>query len=230
MPLLRSKQSGPGPPAVQTIHLGRREKNSIEFEHPEVRVPLAGGEESSLELRLVNHGEPAHVHLSAGEGLKNAAIFLKDNPYVKGEERVAVLLRVPKGAPVPLRGEILVTAGYGAQKKGFRLLLGEATPGPPPPVKPEPEAPEPSAPAISGRTPEVPEEPPAPVVAPARPGSAWGLWAAGGSLALFFLLASTLLVGRGEPPASFVLALGGVVLLFLLLLFGLRHLSPARKS
>ncbi|MEM3085982.1 MAG: hypothetical protein QXO51_06205 [Halobacteria archaeon] len=123
-----AKPAPPPPQPSQTIHIGRKGAHSIEFDFPEVVYPLEKGEEVSLELKIVNHAEPAHVKLSVGGSLKEAVLIRSDSPYVKGEEAVPVILRLPKDARTPLKGEIAVTAGYGASRASFGVLLGDPRP------------------------------------------------------------------------------------------------------
>ncbi len=198
----------------QTVHIGRKEPNSIEFDFPQVVYPLQRGEEVSLELKIRNHGEPAHVKLAVGASLKEAVLLHNDSPYVKGEEAVPVILRLPKDARTPLKGEIAVTAGYGATKAAFGILLGD--PRAPRPARGGEAAPEPPGPAVAA----------APTVLPVRREWArdWRLWsfgALGTSLAAAALLASS-----GSVVETFTAAWVASALMVVLLL---RGAGPAGK-
>jgi len=113
----------------QRIYLGRKDLNSIEFEHEVLRIPLRAGEETSFEMHITNHGEPTHVHFSLGEEIKDNVMVLQDKVYVIDEEKIAAIVKLPKsyaGAVDELgSGEIFVSAGYGATKKSFFVEIVE---------------------------------------------------------------------------------------------------------
>ncbi|MDI6810554.1 MAG: hypothetical protein QMD80_02565 [archaeon] len=112
----------------QRIYLSRKGLHSIEFEHEVLRIPLRAGEETSFEMLISNHGEPTHVHLSLGEGMRDKMMILQDKVYVIDEEKIAAIVRLPKsytGAELGT-GEIFVSAGYGATKKSFSVEIVEA--------------------------------------------------------------------------------------------------------
>ncbi|MDY6964463.1 MAG: hypothetical protein SVM80_00640 [Halobacteriota archaeon] len=106
----------------QRIHVSRVEVNSIEFDHEVMNIPINLGEEVSFEFIVINYGNPAHVHLSTSEEIGKQVSFLKDNPYVKYEERIPVILRLPKDGGSQ-EGEIFVTTGYGSKKKSFKVKM-----------------------------------------------------------------------------------------------------------
>ncbi len=203
-----AKPAPPPPQPSQTIHIGRKEPDSIEFDFPQVVYPLQRGEEVSLELKIVNHGEPAHVKLAVGASLKEAVLIHGDSPYVKGEEAVPVILRLPKDARTPLKGEIAVTAGYGARKAAFGVLLGD--PRASRPAKDEEAAPEVPRPAEAA--------PPAVLKVRRERARDWRLWslaALGVSLAAAALLASA-----GAVVETFTAAWVASALMVVLLLRG----------
>lgn len=102
----------------QRIHINRVGLNSIEFELKEITIPIEPGEAVGFELIVINYGNPVHIGLSASDEIGDMVTFLKDNPYVKEEERVPVIVKTPT-AGSSREGEILVTTGYGSKKKGF---------------------------------------------------------------------------------------------------------------
>ena len=106
----------------QRIHISRVEVNSIELDLEEINIPINLGEEVSFEFIIINYGNPAHVHLSASDEIRKQVSFLKDNPYVKYEERIPVILRLPKDGGSQ-EGEIFVTTGYGSKKKSFKIKM-----------------------------------------------------------------------------------------------------------
>lgn len=109
----------------QRIHINRREVNSIEFDVPELIIPLGPGEETSFNINVINYGTPTHVHLSATEEIRDKITFLSHNPYVRYEEDVPVIARIPRGDKEFYTGEIVVTTGYGSKKNGFITKLGK---------------------------------------------------------------------------------------------------------
>jgi hypothetical protein len=107
----------------QKIHINRKDVNSIEFEVQELRIDIDPGEEISFEMDVVNYGTPIHVHFSASNDIRGMVTFLHENPYIKYEERVPVIVRLPKDADKHTEGEIFVATGYGARKNSFSLIL-----------------------------------------------------------------------------------------------------------
>jgi len=108
----------------QRIHLNRRGVNSIEFDVQELVIPLEPGEETSFEINVTNYGAPTHIHLAAVGDIRDNITFLSHNPYVRYEETVPVVARIPRGGKKLYTGEVVVTAGYGAKKSSFAVKLG----------------------------------------------------------------------------------------------------------
>lgn len=109
---------------MQQIHINRNRVNSIEFENPEITVPMKPGGECSFELVVNNYGSPTHVHLSASDGLKDNIKFLYDNPYVAHQEWVPVVVKLPSNI-TRAEGRIKVTTGYGSHSEAFKVFIGE---------------------------------------------------------------------------------------------------------
>ena len=109
---------------LQTIHINRRDVNSIEFDVKELTIPLRPGDETSFEIKVINYGTPTHIYLSATAGIKDKVTFLSHNPYVRYEETIPIVARLPRDGKVLYAGEIVVTTGYGAKKSGFVIKLG----------------------------------------------------------------------------------------------------------
>ena len=111
----------------QRIYLSRRAENSIEFEHEVLRIPLNVGEETSFEIRIINYGEPSHLHFSLGEEIADRVMLLQDKVYVIDEEKIAAIVRLPKsyaGTDVESGlGEISVSTGYGAVRESFMIEI-----------------------------------------------------------------------------------------------------------
>ncbi|UZE91743.1 MAG: hypothetical protein IB616_03075 [Methanosarcinales archaeon] len=108
----------------QRIHLNRRGVNSIEFDTQELVVPLEPGEETSFDINVINYGTPTHIHLAAVGDIRDNVTFLSHNPYVRYEETIPVVVRIPREDKKLYAGEIEVTAGYGAKKSIFTVKLG----------------------------------------------------------------------------------------------------------
>ena len=111
----------------QRIYLSRRAENSIEFEHEVLQIPLNVGEETSFEIRIINYGEPSHLHFSLGEEIADRVMLLQDKVYVIDEEKIAAIVRLPKsyaGTAVESGlGEISVSTGYGAVRESFMIEI-----------------------------------------------------------------------------------------------------------
>ena len=113
---------------LQQVHINRLGVNSIEFDNDTVEIPLSPGGESSSEMVIINYGSPTHVHLSLSESLADNVTFLDDNPYVRHEEYVPVMIRIPPGGRLFNSGQIHVAVGYGSKKESFDLKIGISNP------------------------------------------------------------------------------------------------------
>ncbi len=114
----------------QRIYLSRKRVNSIEFEHEILSIPLKAGNEMSFEILIINHGESTHVHFSLSEEVKDKVMLLQDKVYVIDEEKIAAIVKLPKSYAVAVdggldAGNIFVSTGYGAAKKGFSVEIVE---------------------------------------------------------------------------------------------------------
>jgi len=114
----------------QKIYLSRKRVNSIEFEHEILSIPLKAGDEMSFEILIINHGEPTHVHFSLSEEVKDKVMLLQDKVYVIDEEKIAAIVKLPKSYAWAVdggldAGNIFVSTGYGAAKKGFSVEIVE---------------------------------------------------------------------------------------------------------
>lgn len=109
---------------MQQIHINRNRINSIEFDNPDINIPLVPGNECSIELPIINYSSPTHVHLSVSDALRKNVRFLSDNVYVANQEFAPVVIKLPADLTT-LEGEIKVTTGYGSLTKSFRVVIGE---------------------------------------------------------------------------------------------------------
>ncbi len=110
--------------------MSRKRVNSIEFEHEILSIPLKAGAEMSFEILIINHGEPTHVHFSLSEEVKDKVMILQDKVYVIDEEKIAAIVKLPKSYAGAVdggldAGNIFVSTGYGAAKKGFSVEIVE---------------------------------------------------------------------------------------------------------
>jgi hypothetical protein len=115
-------------PKLQQVHINRLSVNSIEFDTDTVEIPLSPGGESSSEIVIINYGSPTHVHLSTSESLADNVTLLDDNPYVRHEEYVPVVMRIPPGGRLFNSGQMHVAVGYGSKKESFNLKIGISDP------------------------------------------------------------------------------------------------------
>ncbi len=113
---------------MQQVHINRLSVNSIEFDTDTVEIPLSPGGESSSEIVIINYGSPTHVHLSTSESLADNVTLLDDNPYVRHEEYVPVVMRIPPGGRLFNSGQMHVAVGYGSKKESFNLKIGISDP------------------------------------------------------------------------------------------------------
>lgn len=108
---------------MQQIHINRNPGTVIEFDSPEITVPLRPGNDCSFEIVISNYGSPTHVHLSADNRVRKYVKFLHENPYVVNQEYLPVVVNLPADHEW-LEGEIKVATGYGAQSDTFKIFIG----------------------------------------------------------------------------------------------------------
>lgn len=113
---------------MQQVHINRLGVNSIEFEMDTVELPLSPGEERSFEIVIINYGAPTHVNLSPGDSLRDNITVLEDNPYVKHEEYIPVIARIPYEGRMYTKGQFYITVGYGSKRQAFNLNIGHPSP------------------------------------------------------------------------------------------------------
>lgn len=110
------------------MHINRLGVNSIEFEIDTVEMPLSPGEERSFELVMINYGAPTHVNISVSGSITENVTILEDNPYVRHEEYVPLIVRIPYDGRIYNKGNIFITVGYGSHKKSFDINIGLPSP------------------------------------------------------------------------------------------------------
>ncbi|WP_136687063.1 DUF7524 family protein [Halorhabdus amylolytica] len=92
-------------PSPLPVHVNREELHDL-------AVPESYETVGSFEIRLINHGEPSHVHLHLDDSLSSVAAIEATNHYVDGESQRRVSVNVREGASI--RGKLKVAVGYGA--------------------------------------------------------------------------------------------------------------------
>lgn len=108
---------------MQQIHINRNPGIAIEFDSPEITVPLRPGNYCSFEMVISNYGNPTHVHLSADNRVRKYVKFLHENPYVVNQEYMPVVVNLPAKNEW-VEGEIKVSIGYGAKSDTFKIFIG----------------------------------------------------------------------------------------------------------
>jgi len=98
------------------VHVNREELHDI-------AVPTSFETTGTFDVRLVNHGQPLHVHLHLDDDLSAVASLEATNHYVDGESERRVTVSVRDGATV--RGKLKVVSGYGAQTRYVDVIVTE---------------------------------------------------------------------------------------------------------
>lgn len=173
------------------VHISREKLHSLE-------VPASVEVEESFDVRLINHGEPLHVHLHLDDLLSQVASLDAGNHYVEGESERRVRVDVdPDGlGEETLHGKIKVATAYGAETRWVDVDVSE---------------PDPESGSVqvdeSLSNPQPVEEPGEPVV-DRQQLAVMGL----GVLALVIAAVSALVLQASVVTVGAVLVLGGVVL------------------
>jgi hypothetical protein len=82
---------------------------------------LLPGEETIFELKIVNHGDPSNISVDTSPHLIKAMRLKRANHFVKKEEVVPVLARMPDNAE-RVDGELLVTGEGGTSRVPISLI------------------------------------------------------------------------------------------------------------
>ena len=98
------------------IHINREEIHGLE-------VPTDYESTGGFDVRLINHGEPTHVHLHLDSDLSSVASLAATNHYV--ERETDRLVRVEVTGDGSVRGNLKVVSGYGAQTRLVDVSLVE---------------------------------------------------------------------------------------------------------
>jgi len=107
-------------PDTLPVHVNREEIHGLE-------VPPAFEATGAFDVRIVNHGNPVHVHLHLDDDLSTVASLDATNHYVQGETERRVQVAVTGEGDV--RGKLKVVTGYGATTRYVDVDLAEPTGG-----------------------------------------------------------------------------------------------------
>jgi hypothetical protein len=100
------------------VHINREELHSLE-------VPESFETDDSFDIRLVNHGQPLHVHLHLDDPLSERAEIEAVNHYVEGERRVRVESNTDDLGESAYVGKLKIASGYGATTRWIDIELTE---------------------------------------------------------------------------------------------------------
>ncbi|OPX75886.1 MAG: hypothetical protein A4E44_01083 [Methanosaeta sp. PtaB.Bin018] len=89
---------------------------------------LLPGEETIINLKVVNHGEPTNVSLVASDPVIKAVRLRRPDHYVVLEETIPIMARMPLDLD-RLDGEILLTSNEGKSRVPITLLRDSEDPG-----------------------------------------------------------------------------------------------------
>ena len=110
---------------MQRVYINKRGIHSIEIEEPVVKIPLKPGEETTLDIEVINYETPLHIYLSSSGDIKDKVKFNRNNPYIDGEEILALKISNPRNRNELHEGKITVSTGYGSIEESFRLKIGK---------------------------------------------------------------------------------------------------------
>lgn len=95
--------------------------NDGSMEVQPIVLRLLPGEETSFNLRVINHGEPSNVSLEASDPLMRAVRLKRPDAYVANEESIPIMARMPLRAK-RLDGELLLTSSAGSSSVPISLI------------------------------------------------------------------------------------------------------------
>ncbi len=116
---------------MQHVYLNKRGMQSIEIEQPVIRIPLKPGDETTLDIDVINYEAPMHIYLSSRGAIKDKVVFNRNNPYINGEELLTVSIANPPDHDAFYEGEVTISTGYGSKEESFILQIGQPENEPP---------------------------------------------------------------------------------------------------
>ena len=105
-------------PDTLPVHVNRSSLHSLE-------VPERFETDGSFDVRLINHGEPLHVHLHLDDALSDLASIEASNHHVGRESQRVVRVRVHR--PGSVFGKLKIVSSYGAETRYVDVDLEEPT-------------------------------------------------------------------------------------------------------
>jgi len=110
---------------MQRVYINKRGIHSIEIEEPVINIPLKPGEETTLDIEVINYEIPLHIYLSSSGDIKDKVKFNRNNPYIDGEEILTLKISNPRNHNELHEGKIIISTGYGSIEESFRLKIGK---------------------------------------------------------------------------------------------------------
>ncbi|WNY24774.1 hypothetical protein [Methanolapillus millepedarum] len=115
---------------LQDIYIGRQSMDSIEFKYDTIEVPLYKGEDREFQVFVKNFSSPTYITFLPDDSIKDYLILAPSKHHVQNNLYAKIVIRVPYNAIPVAEGMFYVVTGYGAQKKGFKLVIGLEGTGP----------------------------------------------------------------------------------------------------
>ncbi|WNY26928.1 hypothetical protein [Methanolapillus ohkumae] len=109
---------------LQDIYIGRQSMDSIEFKYDTIEVPLYKGEDREFQVFIKNFSSPTYITFLPDDSIKDYLILAPAKHQVQNNLYAKIVVRVPYNSLPVAEGMFYVVTGYGAQKKGFKLVVG----------------------------------------------------------------------------------------------------------
>ncbi|WP_226010262.1 DUF7524 family protein [Halomicrobium salinisoli] len=103
-------------PDTLPVHVNRQSLHSLE-------VPASFETDDSFDVRLINHGEPVHVHLHLDDALSEIATIEATNHYVDADSQRPVGVSLREDGSV--FGKLKIATGYGAETRYVDVRITE---------------------------------------------------------------------------------------------------------
>ena len=110
---------------MQRVYINKRGIHSIEIEEPVIKIPLKSGEETTLDIEVINYEAPLHIYLSSSGDIKDKVKFNRNNPYIDREEILTLKISNPRNRNELHEGKITISTGYGSIEESFGLKIGK---------------------------------------------------------------------------------------------------------
>jgi len=110
---------------MQRVYINKRGIHSIEIEEPVIKIPLKSGEETTLDIEVINYEDPLHIYLSSSGDIKDKVKFNRNNPYIDSEEILTLKISNPRNRNELHEGKITISTGYGSIEESFGLKIGK---------------------------------------------------------------------------------------------------------